>query len=224
MLEMPATSDRLGELLLNPDILTTEQVGVLVDFSEVECWLDRWKDIHEARTAAERATMDRELVEPLHSALRHVPRRLAADIRLWHWLCIAKFPEIVWYRWHGSVPQNPFLELLTPSLTERFLGSRTLRGVSRNTMARLWWCGEALFSDEDGYSLAREALSNQDFFQAIFERQFGLYPPAARACLSALRDASEGERREATRRLNHYLTTVTLETLTEEDIVALIQQ
>jgi hypothetical protein len=67
-----------------------------------------------------------------------------------------------------------------------------------------------------------EALANQDFFQAIFERKFGLYPPAARACLDVLRDASEDERREATKRLNHYLTTIVLENLTEGDIRELL--
>jgi hypothetical protein len=81
-----------------------------------------------------------------------------------------------------------------------------------------------LYSERDGYHLVYQVLSSQDFFQAIFEREFSLYPPAARACVQELASASEDERREATRKLNHYLTTIVVETLREEDIRALIRR
>ena len=62
------------------------------------------------------------------------------------------------------------------------------------------------------------ALSSQDFFQAVFDRGFSLYVPAAKAYLRTLRNASDDERREAARELNHYFTTIKAEALSEEEI------
>ena len=111
-------------------------------------------------------------------------------------------------------------------MMERFLGAGTLRGTSRNALARLWWCAESLSSGQDGYRLARQALARQDLFQAIFERQFGLYPPAVRACLRRFGNSgvSEREWRDGTRRLNHYLTTIVLEALSEDEILELLSE
>ena len=210
----------LPRLLVDPPSAASEPLGLTADFQELRAV---FKKLLEERQGGDRAAWDGELVEPLHCALRVLSHRVAADMRFWHWLSVAELAEVVWHRWHGSVP-DPLPETIGPSLTGRFLGSPTLHGVSRNALARLWWCAESLYSEVDGYSLARQALAKQDLFQAIFERKFGLYPPAARACLRKFRDASEEEWREGTRRLNHYLTTIVLEALMEDNILALLSE
>jgi hypothetical protein len=142
-------------------------------------------------------------------------------MRFWHWLCIFVFPDFVWYRWYGQLPQDPAAVLTSP-MTERFLGTSSLNGVSRNSLARLYWCAAALHTEEDGYRYVIDALTKQDLFQAIFERKFGLYQPAAKACLEEMVQASEQEWRVGVRRLNHYLTTSVVEILSKEEVKELL--
>lgn len=169
-------------------------------------------------------TWDAQLVEPFHRALVGLPRNLALDMRFWHWMTTTPLSELVWLRWYGRVPPpDEMSTVLTPSLSERFLGGDSLHGVSRNALARLWWCGASLVTDDDEYALAQQVLQRQDLFQAIFERRLGLYPPAARACVRELFHASEDRWRRAIARLNHVITTISLETLTEDDITSLLR-
>lgn len=216
----PVAAGELGRVLEGSLTLEAESIGTVVDLSEVREIYEDAVARYSGRGNAERAVLDRELVEPLHRAMRHLSRRDAADMRLWHWLCTAELPDLVSWRWYGS--ENIPREDLTQSLAGRFIGSGTLNGVSRNALARLWWCAESLYSELDGYRLAREALKIQDRFQAIFERYFGLYPPAARACIRQYESASQKDWRDGTLRLNHYLTTIVLETLSEDDVTELL--
>jgi hypothetical protein len=133
----------------------------------------------------------------------------------------------VWKRWLGNIPDSPAVALESGSLWQRFLGNQsgksTLSGMSRQALARLWWCAEIL-GTEDGYRLARTAVRRQDLYQAVFEREFGLYPPAARACIKFFDGRSENEAREGTRRLNQLLSTLVLETLDEDDIMQMLEE
>jgi len=217
-LTVPLTIRQLAAVLQDPSYIESEPLGLAADFDEVRGVFDRFYSDNAEASSAERARLDRELAVPVHRALAGLSRRTATDMQFWHWLCICLFREIVWYRWYGRIPTN-FSGIISPSLAERFLGAPTLHGVSRNAFARLWWCAEALYTEEDGYDLVHIVLSSQDFFQAIFERELGLYVPAARACVRVLRDSSEDERRQATKELNHYFTTIVAEALSEEDII-----
>jgi Family of unknown function (DUF6339) len=215
----------LSELLANPSLVNSEPVNMIADFSTVKEVLASACSDDTGRI--DLASLDGHLAEPLHQAMPELPHRLATDMRFWHWLCIAGLPDVVWCRWYGRVPDSPADVLAgNPSMVERFLGAGTLRGTSRNALARLWWCAESLCSGQNGYGLARQALARQDLFQAIFERQFGLYPPAARACLRRFGNSgvSEREWRDGTRRLNHYLTTIVLEALSEDEIMGLLSE
>lgn len=218
-LTIPLTTIRqLAAVLRDSSYIESEALGLEADFSEVQDVFDGFYSANPEASSVERARLDRELAAPLHRALAGMSRRNATDMQFWHWLCVCQFQDIVWYRWYGRIPTD-FSGIISPSLAERFLGAPTLHGVSRNAFARLWWCAEALYSEEEGYELVHIALSSQDFFQAIFEREFGLYIPAARACVQVLKDSSEDERREATKELNHYFTTIVAEALNEEDII-----
>lgn len=162
------------------------------------------------------AQLDTELVEPVHRVIT-ITRREAADPRTWQWLCVGAFPDVVWRRWARTPPRTPreIRDLLTPGLQGRFLAQASLNGVSRNTFARLWWTAEQLEAD---YDLARRAFARQDMFQAVFERLFGLWPAAARACLAQFEGRSEDEIRSAAKWLQQSASTLVLEGLSEAQI------
>lgn len=215
----PVTSNRqLAVLLENPGQVRSEPLGIEADLSAVRAVFDGFYNQSPDATSIERARLDRELAIPLHEALRPLSRRIATDMRFWHWLCICELQDIVWYRWYGRVPEE-FSGVISPSLAERFTGGPSLHGVSRNSFARLWWCVETL-RDDEGDELIRIVLASQDLFQAVFERRFCLYVPAARACIRALGNSNEEDRRDATKLLNHYFTTIVAEALCEDDIVS----
>ena len=217
-LTIPPTERQLAAVMQDPSYIETEPLDFSADFSEVQGIFDKFYADNTDVSSVERARLDRELAVPLHRALEGLSRRKATDMQFWHWLCICQFRDIVWYRWYGHIPTN-FSGIISTSLAERFLGAPTLHGISRNAFARLWWCTEALYNEEDKYDLVYIVLSRQDFFQAVFERELGLYVPAARACVLVLKDSSEDERRQATKELNHYFTTIVAEALGEEDII-----
>ncbi len=165
--------------------------------------------------------IDRRLLEGVHGALR-LSRRDAADPRVWQWLALQAAPELVWQRWWGATTPPPdWQESFTLSRAKRFGCSASLNGVSRNTFARLWWVAEAFEGD---YDAARAAISNQDLFQAVFERRLGLYPPAARACFAELSGLPEGAMRDAAARLQFILGTTVLEALDEAAIRAILRE
>ena len=166
------------------------------------------------------SAIDAELVEPVHRALP-LSRREAADPRVWQWLCITQFQDLVWRRWAGETPAPEALrEALKARMYPRFLCKPTLNGISRNTLARLWWTAEQL----EDYELARKALSNQDMFQNIFERFFGIYPPAARACLDRFQGRKEVEIRTAAKWLQQCASTTVLESLDQPGIAAILDE
>lgn len=187
--------------------------------------LDPLREAVASLDASRRGTeIDRALVEPCHRALSALSRRDAADMRIWHYLTVKECPDLVWRRWKGEAPQPEDVgAALGTAMSRRFLGRNSLNGISRNTLARLWWTGEQLH-DGDNYDLARTALSNQDMFQAIFERFFGIYPAAAKACLARFPDRREEEHRKAARWLQQCLSTTVLEALSEDEVGAILDE
>jgi len=166
------------------------------------------------------SAIDTALVEGVHRALPFT-RREAADPRVWQWLCVSHFPSLVWRRWAGGEPAPAELhDALKVPLYPRFLCRASLNGMSRNTLARLWWTAEHL----GDYDLARSALSNQDMFQNIFERSYGIYPPAARACLGRFQGRKESEIRAAAKWLQQAASTTVLEALDEPEIAAVLDE
>lgn len=171
--------------------------------------------------SVEGSAIDKALIEPLHGALG-LTRREAADPRVWQWLCVARFPDLVWRRWGDGTPAAGSLdEALTRGMKARFLCSPSLNGISRNTLARLWWTAEQLDGD---YDLARKALERQDLFQAVFERFIGMYPPAARACLAKFDGKSEAQVRDAAKWLQQCASTTVIEELDQQQIEAILDE
>jgi hypothetical protein len=168
------------------------------------------------------SAIDGVLIEPLHRAMSTLTVREAADMRVWHWLTL-HFRDLVWRRWRDYLKQWEESEELNGEAAARFLGRTSLNGVSRNTLARLWWTAQQLQDDGD-YTLARRAIEKQDRFQAIFERRFGLYLPAARACIECFSELGEQETRDAARWLQQCLSTTVLERLSQEDVASLLAE
>lgn len=215
----PLHFSSLPGALADPQRYETSTLGIDADLDQFRQTVE-FLTVTGKSSGEERASWDRNLSVDLHQCLKELSNRQATDMGLWHWLCVSEFPGLVWLRWTGSVPEVS--GAISPALSVRFLGSPTLNGISRNTLARLYWCAVTLYSEQDQYELVQLAFSRQDLFQAIFDRRFGLYPPAARACVRVLHHATEERWREATRRLNHVLTTTVLEALDEDDVTAIL--
>jgi hypothetical protein len=213
---------RLAALLAKPRAIEWVPLGLEVDLTELHATCESLIQ----GEPGDRSKWDRVLIRPVHRALAQLSRRDAADMRFWHWFSINALPNIVWERWYKRVPapeEIPAVLEGNSALAGRFLGTASLKGVSRNQFARLWWCGETLSDGGTDYSLAEQAIGNTDLFQGIFEREFGLYPPAARACVKVLGSVKKrADCREATKRLNNVLTTIVAEALEEEDFERLL--
>ena len=167
------------------------------------------------------AATDADLAPVVHGALRMVARRTLLDMRFWQWLTADQFADYVLRRWAPEVDIDDDVSL-TPGQQARFLGSSSLVGMSRNALARLFWCADVLVDSGGNYELVGRMLSNQDLFTGVFERRFGLVPAVARACATRLPELREDDRRLALRRLNLRASTVVLEVATEEDVLRLL--
>jgi hypothetical protein len=217
------TPDDLPQALVNPGLRETEGLGISVDLSGALHVVEQLATNSEPEGSRLLSSWDQDMVEPLHASFCGVPRRLLLDMHVWHWLCVVPFRTFVLRRWCAATTiDSP--EELSASERGRFLGSSSLNGVSRNALARLFWCGETLWSEDRGYELARKALERQDFFQAVFERRFGLYRPAARAAVLKLANTKEQVWRNSLKGLNFCLSTMVIEAMDEESITNLLEE
>ncbi|MDF2092597.1 DUF6339 family protein [Knoellia sp. 3-2P3] len=164
---------------------------------------------------------DSILAPVVHQALGHLPRRVLLDMQFWQWLTVVEFREYTQRRWaHGLVVTTH--SELSSGTAERFLGRPNLVGVARNALSRLFWCVETLDDASSNYELTQRMLGRQDLFVGVFEREIGLIPAVARACARTLPDLSEDERRIALRRLLLRGSALSLETVSEDEVAALL--
>lgn len=165
--------------------------------------------------------IDRALVEPVHRSLAGMTRREAADMRVWHWLCVDQFQGLVKRRWVIE-PASLVPGEIKDSTAGHFLGNSNMVGIARNTFARLWWTAEQL----GDYDEARVAFSNAEDFVAVFERLYGLYLPASKASLTRFSDPdlSDDDQREAAKWLQQNLSTTVLESLDEARIGEILDE
>jgi hypothetical protein len=154
--------------------------------------------------------IDAALAPALHRALP-LSRRQAADPAVWRYLTVIHRPDFVRHRWENKS---------WASMRSRFwsLGTRP----DSNVFARLFWIAELTCERQD-YSLTEAVLARQQLATAVFVRNLGSYRPAVQACVQEL-DASSGQQVEATiKLLNKALGTLVLESLSAQDLVALIR-
>jgi len=139
-------------------------------------------------------------------------REQASHDGMWRYLAVVEFPEFVRYRW--PYPDDSSNRTYT-SARDKFL--RPASDLYGNALVRLWWMAE-LTRDGDDYSLTEHALGHQELANDVFDRGFARYPPAVKAIVDELHDAKSDVISETTTKLNHALSTIRLESLSESQI------
>jgi hypothetical protein len=168
------------------------------------------------------ASEDAGIARQLHSALKGLDQRTLTDQCLWQWMTTVPFRDYTESRWVPGLRTQPDL-LHKPSVQKRYLGGHSLNGMSRNAVARLFWCAKVLWTPDDGYRYSDIVLGNQDFYQGLFERTLGLHGPLVAAAAAVLEHSDEDERRETLKNLNHIMTTVTVEVLNPDELGRLVE-
>ncbi len=98
--------------------------------------------------------------------------------------------------------------------------------LKRNTFARLWWGAELTVQGND-YSMTNRLFAEegvQDLYEATFGRQFSYYQPALFAFIRILGGKKRETIREAAKMQSQLLTTLVLETLSQERLEERLEQ
>lgn len=159
------------------------------------------------------AMMDAAMTVELHRLLP-LTRREASDPHLWAWLGWVRYPHFVAWRW------KPMRDGFRSK--DRFVGTRV-----RQTFARLWWAAELTVFDGGDYTLTERLLGLpgfQDTYEAIFGRAFCQRPPAIRSFVDVVGHQPPKVVRETSKELSYLLTTLVLETLSEEELRQILDE
>ena len=221
----PLSESGLIEALRHPEKFSVVPIDQDVDLSRLDYLI---RDLN-SRGAGDSA-IDSELVEPLHRCLRHLPEEITTDMRVWHWFCGARYPELVWRRWRGLPPADPEEGFLKgqghrPVPAGRFLGTPSINGHGRNTFARLFFAAERLIGAQgEDYDLVRRLFSSQELHLGVSDREYGLLPPVNRVLTRELADLPDLKVRAGVRRLNALGGSLCLDLLEEDEIACLVRQ
>ncbi len=216
LLATPVRPDRLPDILAGRDSTPESKI------SAFEAHLEPVIEHANGAIDDDRITgLEGELAPMLNDALRHIPRRLAVDPALWNWLAIDPFQRFVLHRWFKGEKPQPGSAVSAQSMI-RWSLKPTMRGFANHAIARLYWSAEHLGRDND-HALTRAALSKQDLFKNVFERELCLHPPAARACISRYAGGTEEEWRCGIKDLNLVLSTTSVEYLEEPEIAEILR-
>jgi hypothetical protein len=221
----PLSEAGLVEALRHPEKVLVAPVDHDVDLSGLD---ELIMDLN-SRGAGDSA-IDAELVEPLHRSLRYLPEVITTDMRLWHWFCVVRYPELVWRRWRGLPPADPEEGFLKgqghrPVPAGRFLGTPSINGQGRNTFARLFFAAERLIGAQgEDYGLVRRLFSSQELHLGVSDREYGLLPPVNRVLTRELADLPDLKVRAGVRRLNAVGGSLCLDLLEEDEITDLVRE
>lgn len=218
-LQCPINESGLVDALRKADELPVIEFSSRIDLSELDQTIRSAID-----TGIREAALDTFLVEPLHRTLRGMDEALKTDMRIWHWLTVVRYPELVWLRWRGSVPADPEEGFMVgnghrPVPAVRFLGTASINGHGRNTFARLFFAAERLIGVEGtDYDLVRRLFSSQELHLGLSDREYGLLPHVNRVLTRRLADLSDQQVRAGVRSLNAIGGSICLDLLEEEEI------
>ena len=204
----PIDAPGVKAVLMGRERVRAEATGVGVDLTAPLAVVDALDP------TGRRRDWDRALAPALARSVEGVPRRLLCDIRMWQFLCLVPFRDFVMRRWLGG--WDPERGALTSQQLRRFIGSQSNLGFSRNALARIWRAIDIL---EDP-ALVDLLLDDQGLFQSVIQRDYGMHPPTARACVSVLAGESEGVQFEVTKRFNMLASTVCIEALDQSQVEA----
>lgn len=133
----------------------------------------------------EKSKDDLENCIRIYDALKFLPPSVAADPRLWAYLCHETFYEYMVKRWpidHGADTVND----------RYFTTAGGARTRYRNGIARLWWIPHLTYDEnlDDPYSLTRVILRRQDDMENFMGRNLNLNRKVLHAMLHVLKDKS----------------------------------
>lgn len=220
----PLNESGLIEALRHPDSVSVVQIEQDVDLNEID---ELIRDLN-SRGDGDSA-IDAELVEPLHRSLRCLPEAITTDMRVWHWFCVIRYPELVWRRWRGLPPADPEEGFLKgqghrPVPAGRFLGTPSINGQGRNTFARLFFAAERLIGAKgENYDLVRRLFGSQELHLGVSDREYGLLPSVNRVLTRELADLPDLKVRAGVRRLNALGGSLCLDLLEEDEITELVR-
>ena len=171
--------------------------------------------------------------------LQYYPRRELTDIRFWQYIGLEYLQNYIWFRWSKSVKNNVPLkneekikiikqfnkddEEKWSSITTRFLGGTSLKSLtSRHAISRLFWPRYILGDRE----LVKLCFENQDIAVAVFERQYGMHPEAAKAFIKNISkkhsDLGKKNIQQEAKKLNRYFATINADYLDQNSIKKLL--
>ena len=171
--------------------------------------------------------------------LQYYPRRELTDIRFWQYIGLEYLQNYIWFRWSKSVKNNVPLkneekikiiksfnkdeEEKWSSITTRFLGGTSLKSLtSRHAISRLFWPRYILEEKE----LVKLCFEKQDIAVAVFERQYGMHPEAAKAFIKNISkkhsDLGKKNIQLEAKKLNRYFATINADYLDQNSIKKLL--
>ncbi|MEA5442084.1 DUF6339 family protein [Cyanobium gracile] len=222
-LQCPVSEQGLVEALRKSGELPVSDLSSRVDLSRLD------QTVREAiASGVKESALDAFLVEPLHLTLRGMGEALRTDMRIWHWLTVVHYPELVWLRWRGSVPSDPEEGFVLgngrrPVPAVRFLGTASINGHGRNTFARLFFAADRLIGTSgNDYDLVRRLFSSQELHLGLSDREYGLLPHVNRVLTRRLADLPDQQVRAGVRSLNALGGSICLDLLGEEEIERLV--
>lgn len=222
-LKAALTNNELISALRYPDSISVEEVNSEVDLSDLSKLIDQL--ILEKVTGS---NLDARLVECVHKTFKTLPSHILTDMRMWHWLCVIRYPNIPWIRWRGSIPVDPedgfkvgTGKRNVPSL--RFLGTSSINGHGRNTFSRLFFAAERMMDKNNSdYTLVKKLFTSQELHLGLSDREFGLIPKINRVLTEKLVELPDSKVRIAIRKLNSLGGSICLDLLSEEQLEKLI--
>ena len=171
--------------------------------------------------------------------LKYFPRRELTDMRFWQYLGLEYLQDYIWFRWSKSLQKNNPLnkeqkiklikqvnkddEDKWSSITTRFLGGTSLKSLtSRHAISRLFWPHHIL----EDHDLVKLCFEKQDIAVAVFERQYGMHPEAAKSFIKNISKKHTGLEKkniqQEAKKLNRYFATINADYLDQNSIKKLI--
>ena len=205
---------RAGRALVDESFLTNPEGKVhpspgMIEDVEFEVDLEPVRDlVREVIHSLERESrgIDSYAAARLHQALP-LPRRIARDRGVFHYLSVVVFPEFVRHRWPRGNDGRWF--------RDRFLGIH-----QQNTFGRLWWAAE-LSRDGEGYSLSSRIFDSG--LERVFDRAFSWHAPMLRAFVNVMASSSGDAVDRVATDLNYALSTIAVEVLDDRESERLIR-
>ncbi len=173
--------------------------------------LDERLDALMADTTPFDASIDRRAAPAIHRALP-LTRREAADPGVFRFLAVVHRPDFVRHRWEYRSWSTMRTRFWRP-------GTRP----DSNAFARLWWIAE-LSRDGDDYALTERVLARQPLANNLFVRDMSSYRPLVEAYADVLDEAPSAIIEACTRALQRRLSTVVLESLSVDELRALLRE